>query len=242
MKNYKAYVVSQLINWLSVAAFTLTAIGDLSFAFRQNSIVIRLVYMIMTILMFGLAKGSLNNARMLRERRRKALILEEWGNPVPADHGATMSEVIMNIRNEEVEYVAFFTESGQKLCESTINCPRMTTIRDEDQDLILQHPRCIMVHNHPGAEPIAFSPEDLVALATGVCQRSIVVTPTVGYIMEAPDNFYASPKAVARLGRRYYCGQSAEEASFNFCLAAAAYFGWTFGIIMPTCDTTELKK
>lgn len=37
MKNYKAYVVSQLINGLSVVAFTLAAIGDLSFAFRQNS-------------------------------------------------------------------------------------------------------------------------------------------------------------------------------------------------------------
>lgn len=248
MQNSKFYATCQFFNYLEAAVCAGTLIADLSLAFTLNSIAMKVLFILMAIVMFVRFGSVLSKIQATKQQRRHALILEEWGEPVATNHGDTIPEVMMNIRNENVEYVAFFTKDERKICESTINCPTMTTVSKDDLNLILQNPGGVMVHNHPGDEPIAFSPEDLTYLASGVCSKSIVVTPSFCYIMDASNGFRVDSRTIRRMGRKFYQGHSASDASFNFCLQVAAYLGWDFGVMMPmpafaiVCEETELKK
>lgn len=243
MQNRKIYALCQGINWLTVAFCTIAFMRDLSLALTLDSIASKILYVLLATMMLTCLRVRMLEVQRFRYEHERSRISAEWGEPVAADHGATIPEFITNVRDEAVEYVAFFTEDEQKLCESTINCPSMVTVSDADKVLVLQHPHGVMIHNHPGEEPIAFSPEDLVYLATGICQKSIVVTSSFCYTMEAPKGFCINPKIVRRLGRRFYRGGSPSEASLNFCLEVAAHLGWHFEVMVPVfvavCEETE---
>lgn len=250
MQNSRFYVTCQFFNYLSAGIYAGTLIADLSLAFTLNSIAMKVLFILMAIAMFVRLRIELFKIQDTKQQRRHALILEEWGEPVTTNHGDTIPEVMMNLRNESVEYVAFFTKDERKICESTINCPTITTVSKDDLHLILQNPGGVMVHNHPGDEPIAFSPEDLMYLANGVCNKSIVVTSSFCYAMDASNGFRVDSRVIRRMGRKFYRGHSASDASFNFCLQVAAYLGWDFEVIVPmpmptfaiVCEETKLKK
>lgn len=217
--------------------FSIAFICNVSLAFMADSLTVKILYIVTVSLQLLFLRVALNEIYFLRQALRRERVFAEFGEPVHADHGETLSSVMCGIMYEPVEYVAFFTAAGKKICESTLNHPSMTALCDGDQDLILQHSDCIVVHNHPGPEPVAFSPEDLIHLTTGICSRAIVVTPFLCFLMEAPTRRQISLRYIHRLGRRFYRGHSNLEASCNFCVAAAKACGWTF-CIMPSFIAT----
>lgn len=90
-----------------------------------------------------------------------------------ADHGTTPLEVIQGIHDEPVEYLATFTEDGQKVAESTLHSQR--EVKHEYSDV----PMCAgmtEIHNHPSWLSSGFSPRDVEHAIDYSLAASIVVS------------------------------------------------------------------
>lgn len=188
-----------------------------------------------------------------RRYRRKCGILED---PIDTDHGATLADVIEGIRNEKVEFVAYFSPSGEKICESTVNCTTRACVADKYHEIIYSQPGCVSVHNHPSDENRAFSTNDILSGVRGHLSRIIVVTRPVCYVMDFPKDHGLSVKEVEKflddlptdvviVGKNPLtnaeanglpeglCDQIASPdciASVMRCAVAAAHFGFYFWI------------
>lgn len=123
---------------------------------------------------------------LLRERyrRHKLGLLED---SIPANHGATLAEVIKGIWKEKVEFLAFFSPDGQKLCEGTLNSSDHSSIALEYVGFLEHHPGCLSVHNHPNLN-VAFSTNDLIQSVCLREARTIVVAPDFCFVMDFPKN------------------------------------------------------
>lgn len=90
------------------------------------------------------------------------------------DHGPTLYSVIQAIRNEEVEVLAIFSETGTKLAEVSNFHESMVRIGQTISPSTLSH-ETTLVHNHPNSNS-TFSPNDIAAFMYYRCNRAIVVT------------------------------------------------------------------
>lgn len=226
------YRTGYFIRCLGIAIQLFACITDLSLARAADSIAIRIWYIVMAIFFGWLCWRTMQELGNFRRKMRYFRVILEVGEPVETNHGDTIGEVMLQICTEPVEYVAFFRDDGSKLCESTLNHPTMVMMTPEGQKLLLQNRGAVMIRNHPGVEPVAFSPEDLTYLTNGLCRRSIVVTPSLCFMMEAPKGFQTNPRVLHKLARRFYRGSSTFEASMNFCYEVSERLGWQFAVIV----------
>lgn len=141
-----------------------------------------------------------------RYKNRQQGILE---NPIPADHGDNLLAVINGIKDESVEYVAYFLPNGLKLCESTLNSPNETTVEDKFLRTVRRRRGCFAVHNHPGEELTTFSDMDILHSVQHKLSRAIVVTPQLCFVMDFPKNHNVSAKQVHNYMRKLSVGKVA---------------------------------
>lgn len=112
--------------------------------------------------------------------------------PIASDHGSSLEEVMKTIRNEELEYLAYFSLDGEKLAEGTYLSPIKCSITTEDwNDICYEGEEVMKVHNHPGSSNVAFSAQDFKAfLCQDFIRKTIVVTKDYNYTMEKIGNGY----------------------------------------------------
>lgn len=110
---------------------------------------------------------------------------ESLADAIASNHGNDLATVMDAIRNESLEYRAFFDSDGHKLTEGTLQSPEKCNIPAKDWDRVYQF-ACTDLHNHPGTDEVSFSDKDLANLVRLGIQRSIVVTHSFNYIMENP--------------------------------------------------------
>lgn len=112
------------------------------------------------------------------------LILRRWEE---SDHGQTIAEVIMRIRNQPVEYCAIFDDDGNKISEGTaFNRQKCYTPRTQEFEAMPNYSG-VMIHNHPSND-MAFSANDFAALIAGGFRKGIVVTRKLLYTLEIPEH------------------------------------------------------
>lgn len=95
-------------------------------------------------------------------------------------HGNDLKAVMQSIREEDIEYCAFFTVAGKKMSEWT--CYSRTAVRFPGT--MHDCNGMFLVHNHPGIEEMAFSSDDLGYMLQYHLRAMIVVTRRYTYIME----------------------------------------------------------
>lgn len=167
-------------------------------------------------------------------------------DPIPADHGSTLREVIQALRTEPVEYLAYFSPSGEKLVETTMRRPDRVGLTYQQRQLIRQHPGCVSVHNHPGTRIIAFTPADVEVSLDLHESQSIVVAEDICFILDHLDNINAQPDEVVNCmsniptGRyevmlgagqeffNYFMSDRLDELSVMRCAAIAEKFSLEF--------------
>lgn len=128
-------------------------------------------------------------------------------DPIPADHGSTLREVIQALRTEPVEYLAYFSPSGEKLVENTMRRPDQVGLTYQQRQLIRQHPGCISVHNHPGERITAFSSEDVKIALDLHESQSIVVAEDICFIFNHLDGVDVQPSEVVSYMRNIPTGR-----------------------------------
>lgn len=110
---------------------------------------------------------------------------EPLAEAIESDHGNDLIAVMDAIRNEPLEYRAFFDFNGHKLTEGTLLSPTLCNIPANGWHQVYQFAHTDL-HNHPGTDEVSFSDKDLYNLIRLGIQRSIVVTHSFNYIMENP--------------------------------------------------------
>lgn len=93
--------------------FSIAFICNVSLAFMADSLTVKILYIVTVSLQLPFLRVALNEIYFLRQALRRA-VFAEFGEPIHADHGETLSSVMCGIMYEPVEYVAFFTAAGKK--------------------------------------------------------------------------------------------------------------------------------
>ncbi len=111
---------------------------------------------------------------------------------IASNRGSNLNEVAEAIRNEKLEYLAYFSLNGEKLAEGTYLLPDQCNITTKDWHSIYARGEEVMkVHNHPGHSDVAFSAQDFKAfLCQDFIRRTVVVTKNYNFIMEKVGNGY----------------------------------------------------
>lgn len=119
---------------------------------------------------------------------------------VTSNHGSSLKEVMEAIRNEELEYLAFFDLEGKKLAEGTYLSPDKCNITTEDWHSICHRGEEVMkVHNHPSRSNVAFSAQDFRSfLCQDFIRKTVVVTKDYNFIMEKIGNGYEASQDDAK--------------------------------------------
>lgn len=113
-----------------------------------------------------------------------------------ADHGITPLEVIQGIHGEPVEYLATFTEDGQKVAESTLHCQYGVM---HEYDTMPMRAGMIEIHNHPGRSSSSFSSQDVLHAISYSLATSLVVARRYVYrISLTPEHWRMDPHPIMR--------------------------------------------
>lgn len=99
-----------------------------------------------------------------------------------AGHGEDLEVLMENLRQEDLEYLAFFDFTGRKLSEWTSFLP------DQIDYYVKETPieGAISVHNHPGLVESSISSGDLDSMIRSRQRKMIVVTRNYTYTLENP--------------------------------------------------------
>lgn len=147
-------------------------------------------YYAMLTLVFGALLATITKRRICEYR-------QGWlEDPVAANHGKTLAEVIEGLRNEPVEYIAYFSPSGEKLAEATQLRPDQVCLTREQRRLVKQHPGCISIHNHPDHYISAFSTADVAVGVRIQESQSIVVAENICFVLQGLGDVNAQPSEV----------------------------------------------
>lgn len=159
-------------------------VGRLQVILRLSAIAVRvfwLVGMLVLIIATDLAW------QLLQDAQQKWLCESVLDDPIAANHGETIEEVISNIRYEPVEYLAIFDQNGKKLGETTNLNPESVTPDAALWKYVRDHPGCIKVHNHPNVNG-AFSANDFSAAIRAGASKTIVIAAGMVYTLELPSD------------------------------------------------------
>lgn len=200
---------------------------EYSFAHRQAHTKAALAIMIATYSGAYLTRKVSDIAKQIHNIR--------LGLPLPcvfctaSNHGDTVSEVVQNICEEPVEYLAVFTANGQKLAE--ITCYDQTRVRNSEGVLKLcsKSPENIRIHNHPTRD-VPFSPADVHAAMITNARHAIVVTRESVYELILP-RFYTEKEisqACKLLDRKGGILCSPRKRQIRACEQVATKFGMIF--------------
>lgn len=111
---------------------------------------------------------------------------------VEAQHGNTLTEFVETTRDEEIEYCAFFDESGRKLLElAGDECSVCTPSNLVEMLHFAYDGELTEVHNHPaiGSLDFSFSLTDLLVASVRDVDRTIVVAQGHNFVLEASDDW-----------------------------------------------------
>ncbi len=125
-------------------------------------------------------------AELIYGGQYERLKLAALSEPIEANHGETIEEVIRNIRYEPVEYLAVFDPYGKKVGEMTLLNPSEVRPGKRLWQYMCNHPGCIKVHNHPQSN-IGFSANDFRSSVIAGAGKTIVIAETMVYTLELPD-------------------------------------------------------
>lgn len=143
------------------------------------------------------------------------------------DHGLTIYSVTEAIRNEDVEFLAVFSETGLKLAEVTNFHENMVRVGQIIKSSTFS-PGTTMVHNHPGGNG-AFSPNDISAFMYYQCSRAIVVTKDKTYEVAFPRKYSKAEAKRVRKRLKQLIRQTKSDKSYVLANEAIAKeFGYTF--------------
>lgn len=151
------------------------------------------VYMCLTVTIEVICLGLLESFEDCRESELKM-------EPIASNHGSNLIEVMEAIRNEKLEYLAYFDLEGKKLAEGTYLLPAKCSITTEDWYNIYYRGEDVMeVHNHPGHSNVAFSVQDFKSfLQQDFIRKTVVVTKDYNFILEKVGNGYETSQDDAK--------------------------------------------
>lgn len=152
--------------------------------YANSAIILRWLGVLLYVAAGGLTAVTTDLIRMSQLTSLKRLTLDE---PIEANHGETIEEVIRNIQYEPVEYLAIFDPDGRKVGEMTQLNPNEVRPGNRLWQYMREHPGCIQVHNHPQSI-IGFSEKDFRAAMLSKASKTIVIAETMVYTLELPDD------------------------------------------------------
>lgn len=194
-----------------------------STATKTMSTIVAVFYFLITMLYGSLIACDIGE----RIKNYRQGILED---PIAADHGTTLIEVIFGIHDEATEHLAYFAPDGRKIGESTTHNPHSVAFFSRRE--VKLEPGYISVHNHPGKENLAFSPNDFASAIARKERRAIVVADDVCYILDIPGNHKLRAHRVYSAAYKAYAGGFNDLASSLLsCNAVAKRYGFRFYVI-----------
>lgn len=116
---------------------------------------------------------------------------EPLEEPIEADHGDTIEEVVEALRTEKLEYSGLFSTDGRKLGETTLLSPVKTRLSDT---LFVESRKreCVHIHCHPGVISTCFSSQDLANAVDIPRNKYLVVSGAYTFVLEAKNQFKAN--------------------------------------------------
>ncbi len=241
------YCISGLVShdvdvWFHYPEFLEVAAGTRSAIFYSMVFFILVGYYAMLTLVFGALLATITKRRICEYR-------QGWlEDPVAANRGKTLAEVIEGLRNEPVEYIAYFSPSGEKLAEATQLRPDQVCLTREQRRLVKQHPGCISIHNHPDHYISAFSTADVAVGVRLQESQSIVVAENICFVLQGLGDVNAQPSEVTDAMQNtptanylamlvsnqtlfnYLIQDRLDELSLMRCATAAEKFGIKFEV------------
>lgn len=133
-----------------------------------------LMVVILLMMLLLLFARDVIKSRLDRAKKDLPDVLQE---PIDANHGDTLDEVILNLRDEKVEFLAIFYQCGAKVIEQTEFSPNSVYTKLSDQEGMMT------IHNHPPLGIHPFSMPDLANIAYYNRYKSMVLDQRFLYVM-----------------------------------------------------------
>lgn len=188
MRNEINQKWEQLKRLLAITGATMIifVVASISIGVSPTSTSINFVvaYVIDTIGLCVLSRRVVKVCNEIERLDKNNPLPEPLDKAIASNHGNDLAIIMEAIRNEPLEYLAYFDNDGNKITEGTCLSPCECNI--PRRDIALRHAADTMVHNHPGLDQVSFSSNDIYRQLSDCIKTSVVVTHDFNYIMENP--------------------------------------------------------
>lgn len=149
MKNSTVITISTLLDLVAVPLLSLGA-GFCWLGYQNSSFLLFKLACLGGIIYS--AYQTLKIVYKFLQLTRGRLVWKRLGyseNPIPIDHGATLTEVFTRLKDEQVACIGYFSPLGEKICEYTMNSPYIATPDERKVRKLIKQPGSIVLCNYP---------------------------------------------------------------------------------------------